>query len=176
MRVEDEVAFGCENLGVPAAEIEERVAWALEAVGLAAYRDRSPLLLSGGEKQRLAIASMLAMRPGVLVLDEPTASLDPAGKAAVFRVLQELRRRQDLTIVMATQEIERITRFADRVLVMHEGQIELDGPPARNPAAGAQARRVGDRCAADYGAGTPAVAAQPAALSVLWRGRRPSRN
>jgi energy-coupling factor transport system ATP-binding protein len=131
MRVEDEVAFGCENLGVPAAEIEERVAWALEAVGLAAYRDRSPLLLSGGEKQRLAIASLLAMRPGVLVLDEPTASLDPAGKAAVFRVLQELRRRQDLTIVMATQEIERITRFVDRVLVLHQGQIVLDGPPAK---------------------------------------------
>jgi len=130
MRVEDEVAFGPENLGVPAAEIEERVTWALEAVGLAAYRDRSPLLLSGGEKQRLAIAAMLAMRPRVLVLDEPTASLDPVGKAAVFRVLQELRRRQDITIFMATQEIERITRFADRVLVLHQGQIVLDGPPA----------------------------------------------
>jgi energy-coupling factor transporter ATP-binding protein EcfA2 len=129
MRVEDEVAFGPENLGVPAAEIEERVTWALEAVGLAAYRDRSPLLLSGGEKQRLAIAAMLAMRPRILVLDEPTASLDPAGKAAVFRVLAELRRRQDITIIMATQEIERIRRFADRVLVLHQGQIVLDGPP-----------------------------------------------
>ena len=131
MRVEDEVAFGPENLGVPTAEIEERVTWALEAVGLAGYRDRSPLLLSGGEKQRLAIAAMLAMHPRVLVLDEPTASLDPAGKAAVFRVLQELRRRQDITIFMATQEMERITRFADRVLVLHQGQIVLDGPPAR---------------------------------------------
>jgi energy-coupling factor transport system ATP-binding protein len=129
MRVEDEVAFGPENLGVPAAEIEERVTWALEAVGLAAYRDRSPVLLSGGEKQRLAIAAMLAMRPRILVLDEPTASLDPAGKAAVFRVLAELRRRQDITIIMATQEIERIRRFADRVLVLHQGQIVLDGPP-----------------------------------------------
>ncbi len=129
MRVEDEVAFGPENLGVPATEIEDRVTWALDAVGLGAYRDRSPLLLSGGEKQRLAIAAMLAMRPSVLVLDEPTASLDPAAKAAVFRVLQELRRRQDITILMATQDVERISRFVDRVLVLDGGKIVLDGPP-----------------------------------------------
>jgi energy-coupling factor transporter ATP-binding protein EcfA2 len=129
MRVEDEVAFGPENLGVPPAEIEERVAWALNAVGLTDYRDRSPLLLSGGEQQRLAIAAMLAMRPQVLVLDEPTASLDPAGKSAVFRVLAELRHRHDITIFMATQELERIGRFADRILVLHGGRIALDGPP-----------------------------------------------
>ena len=87
MRVEDEIAFGPENLGVPSGEIEERVTWALDAVGLAGYRDRSPLLLSGGEKQRVAIAAMLAMRPQVLALDEPTANLDPAGKAAIFNLL-----------------------------------------------------------------------------------------
>jgi energy-coupling factor transport system ATP-binding protein len=129
MRVEDEVAFGCENLGIAAAEIEERIAWALAAVGLAEYRDRSTLLLSGGEKQRVAIAAMLAMRPQVLVLDEPTASLDPAGKSAVFTVLAELRDRHEMTIVMATQELERIARFADRVVVLHGGQVGLDGPP-----------------------------------------------
>jgi energy-coupling factor transporter ATP-binding protein EcfA2 len=129
MRVEDEVAFGLENLGVPSAEMEDRVRWALDAVGLSDYRERSPLLLSGGEKQRVAIAAMLAMQPRVLVLDEPTASLDPAGKIAVFKVLQELRRRHDITIFMATQELERITRFADRVLVLHDGRIALDGPP-----------------------------------------------
>lgn len=129
MRVEDEVAFGCENLGIAPAEIAERVAWALAAVGLSDYRERSSLLLSGGEKQRVAIAAMLAMRPQVLVLDEPTASLDPAGKSAVFRVLAELRDRHEMTIVMATQELERIVRFADRVVVLHEGQIGLDGPP-----------------------------------------------
>ncbi len=129
MRVEDEVAFGCENLGIAPAEIEERVTWALAAVGLSDYRQRSSLLLSGGEKQRLAIAAMLAMRPQVLVLDEPTASLDPAGKAAVFKVLAELRDRHEITIVMATQELERIARFADRVIVLHQGQIGLDGPP-----------------------------------------------
>ncbi len=128
MRVEDEVAFGCENLGIAPAEIEERVTWALHAVGLADYRPRASLRLSGGEKQRLAIASMLAMRPQVLVLDEPTASLDPAGKSAVFKVLAELRERHAITIVMATQELERIARFADRVVVLHQGEIGLDGP------------------------------------------------
>ncbi|MEJ5198150.1 MAG: energy-coupling factor transporter ATPase [Anaerolineae bacterium] len=129
MRVEDEVAFGCENLGIAPAEIEERVTWALNAVGLSDYRERSSLLLSGGEKQRVAIAAMLAMRPQVLVLDEPTASLDPAGKAAVFKVLADLRDRHEITIVMATQELERIARFADRVIVLHQGQIGLDGSP-----------------------------------------------
>jgi energy-coupling factor transport system ATP-binding protein len=129
MRVEDEVAFGCENLGIAPAEIAERVTWALAAVGLAEYRERSTLLLSGGEKQRVAIAAMLAMRPQVLVLDEPTASLDPAGKSAVFKVLAELRDRHEMTIVMATQELERVARFADRVIVLHQGQIGLDGSP-----------------------------------------------
>jgi|YNPNPStandDraft_1061719.scaffolds.fasta_scaffold07785_2 energy-coupling factor transporter ATP-binding protein EcfA2 len=130
MRVEDEVAFGPENLGIPPAEIEARVTWALEAVGLSDYRDRSPLMLSGGEQQRVAIAAMLAMRPQVLVLDEPTANLDPAGKSAVFAVLSELAHKHQITIFMATQELERIARFADRVLVLHEGRIALDGAPA----------------------------------------------
>ncbi len=129
MRVEDEIAFGCENLGVSPAEIEERVTWALDAVGLAAYRERSTLHLSGGEKQRVAIAAMLAMRPQVLVLDEPTASLDPAGKSAVCNALADLADRHDITIFMATQELERVARLADRVVVLHQGRIGLDGPP-----------------------------------------------
>ncbi len=129
MCVEDEIAFGPENLGLPAAEIGERVAWALAAVGLAAYRERSPLHLSGGEKQRVAIAAMLAMRPEVLVLDDPTANLDPAGKATVFNVLAELARRQRLAVLVATQDLELAARLADRVLVLHEGRIGLAGPP-----------------------------------------------
>lgn len=129
MRVEDEVAFGPENLGTPPAEIETRVTWALQATGLAGYRDRSPLLLSGGEKQRVAIASMLAMRPQVLVLDEPTASLDPAGKSAVLKALLELRQSYQLTMFMATQELEQVAHYADRVLVLHEGRIALDDTP-----------------------------------------------
>lgn len=131
MRVEDEVAFGPENLGLDVAEIGRRVAWALDAVGLTAHRDRSPHLLSGGEKQRVAIAAMLAMRPRVLVLDEPTANLDPAGKSSVFNVLLRLARERQAAIVIATQEVERAARYADRVLVLHEGRIALDGSPAQ---------------------------------------------
>jgi energy-coupling factor transporter ATP-binding protein EcfA2 len=130
MRVEDEIAFGPENLGLPPAEIEERVTWALDAVGLSACRDRSPLRLSGGQKQRVAIAAMLAMQPRLLVLDEPTASLDPIGKVGVFNVLADLARERRLAVVMATQELEWVPRFADRVLVLHEGRIALEGAPA----------------------------------------------
>jgi energy-coupling factor transport system ATP-binding protein len=130
MRVEDELAFGPENLGVPTGEIEERVTWALDAVGLAGYRDRSPLLLSGGEKQRVAISAMLAMRPQVLALDEPTANLDPAGKAAIFNLLVRLARERQITIVLATQELERVARYAQRVVVLHDGAIALDDAPA----------------------------------------------
>jgi energy-coupling factor transporter ATP-binding protein EcfA2 len=129
MRVEDEIAFGPENLGVPSDEIEERVAWALDMVGLSACRARPPLLLSGGQKQRVAIAAMLAMQPRLLVLDEPTASLDPIGKVAVFSVLADLVRERRITVFMATQEMEWVPRFADRVLVLHEGRIALDGRP-----------------------------------------------
>ena len=130
MRVEDELAFGPENLGVPSGEIEERVTWALDAVGLAGYRDRSPLHLSGGEKQRLAIAAMLAMRPQVLALDEPTANLDPAGKAAIFNLLARLARERQITIVLATQELERVARCVQRVVVLHDGVVALDDTPA----------------------------------------------
>jgi energy-coupling factor transport system ATP-binding protein len=129
MRVEDEIAFGLENLGVPTEEIEERVTWALDAVGLAGYRDRSPLHLSGGEKQRVAIAAILAMRPQVLALDEPTANLDPAGKAAIFNLLARLACERQITIVLATQELERVARYAQRVVVLHDGVIALDDTP-----------------------------------------------
>ena len=128
-RVDDEIVFGPENLGVPPGEIAERLAWALHVTGLTDYRDRSPLLLSGGEKQRVAIAAVLAMRPQTLVLDEPTASLDPAGKAAIFGVLADLTRQHNMTVVMATQETERALRYADRILVLGDGVIALDGAP-----------------------------------------------
>lgn len=129
MRVEDEVAFGPENLGLPPDLIEQRVAWALAAVGLSSYRDRSPLLLSGGEKQRVAIAAMLAMQPELLALDDPTANLDPAGKLNVFSLLIGLVRRQGLAVLLATQDLELVARYADRVWVLHEGRIGLEGPP-----------------------------------------------
>jgi energy-coupling factor transporter ATP-binding protein EcfA2 len=129
MQVEDEIAFGLENIGLAAAEIDERIGWALDAVGLTGLRLRPPHSLSGGEKQRVAPAAVLAMQPRVLVLDEPTASLDPAGKAAVFDVLASLRDQRQITIFAATQEMERIAGYADRVLALHEGRIVMDGPP-----------------------------------------------
>ncbi|MCJ7737266.1 MAG: ATP-binding cassette domain-containing protein, partial [Anaerolineae bacterium] len=129
MTVEDEVAFGAESLGVPPAEIAERVDWALETVGMANYRRRSPLQLSGGQKQRVAIASVLAMHPRVLVLDEPTSGLDPVGKADVFRVVRELKLRHVVTIVMVEQNAEQIAEFSDRVVVLNEGVVALDGVP-----------------------------------------------
>jgi cobalt transport protein ATP-binding subunit len=130
MTVEDEVAFGPESLGVPRAEMQERVDWALSAVAMVPHRHRSPFHLSGGQKQRVAIAAMLAMLPRVLVLDEPTAGLDPAGKAEVFRVISELGRDRQMTIVLVEQESEKIAEFSDRVAVLHEGQIALTGSPA----------------------------------------------
>jgi energy-coupling factor transporter ATP-binding protein EcfA2 len=128
MRVEDEVAFGPENLGLARDEIDRRITWALEVTGLAGFRDRSPLRLSGGEKQRLAIASVLAMRPMGLVLDEPTASIDPGGKAAFFGLLERLARDECMAILVATQELEWVGRYAHRLLVLNDGRIALDGP------------------------------------------------
>ena len=129
MRVEDEVAFGPENLGLPREEIARRVTWALRAVGLEDFRHRSPLHLSGGEKQRLAIAAVLAMRPRILVLDEPTASLDPQGAAEVFATLRELQQTMPLTVVMATQNSEWVAEQADRLAVLDRGRIALIGSP-----------------------------------------------
>jgi energy-coupling factor transporter ATP-binding protein EcfA2 len=129
MRVEDEVAFGPENLGLPRDEIARRVTWALDAVGLAGFEERSPLQLSGGEKQRLAIAAVLAMQPRILVLDEPTASLDPVGTGEVFGLLREVRRTRDMTVVMATQDAEWVAEHADRLVVLDQGRIARSGSP-----------------------------------------------
>jgi len=130
MTVEAEIAFGLESLGMDPAEMAERVDWALAVVGMRELRDRSPFHLSGGQKQRTAIASILAMTPRILVLDEPTASLDPLGKSEVFSVVRELRRQQGMTIIMAEFESEHIAEFSDRILVLNQGQVELQGKPA----------------------------------------------
>ena len=128
MTVEDEVAFGPESLGLPREEIESRIRWALEVVGLLHLRHRSPAHLSGGQQRRLAIAAVLAMRPAVLVLDEPTAGLDPLGRRTVLAVLAELR-RQGATVIMATQDAEAAATLADRVIVLEAGRIALQGTP-----------------------------------------------
>ncbi|MBQ9369737.1 MAG: energy-coupling factor transporter ATPase [Clostridia bacterium] len=126
--IEDEIAFGPENLGVPREEIEERITYALEAVGMTQPRHHTPEKLSGGQKQRIAIASVLAMRPSTLVLDESTAMLDPKGRREVMEVIRELN-RQGITIVLITHYMEETVR-ADRVIVMSEGAVVMDGTPA----------------------------------------------
>ncbi|HLE27821.1 MAG TPA: ATP-binding cassette domain-containing protein [Anaerolineales bacterium] len=145
MTVEDEVAFGPESLGLPRETIAERVDWALRAVRMAApeYLERSPFHLSGGQKQRVALAAILAMRPEILVLDEPTAELDPLGKAEVFGVLAELRRAQGMTMVIVEQDVEELARLADRVAVLAEGRIVLEGPPREIFAQPARLRALG---------------------------------
>lgn len=130
MTVEAELAFGLENLAFEPAEIRERIEWAAATVGIGPLLARSPFHLSGGQKQRVAIASVLAMTPDVLVLDEPTTNLDPIGKSEVFAVVEELRRRHGMTIIMVEQDCERVAEFSDRVAVLANGCIELQGAPA----------------------------------------------
>lgn len=127
--VEEDVAFGPENLGLPPAEIRRRVDWALQVVGLSDLAQKPPHQLSGGQKQRVAIAGVLAMRPQIMVLDEPTAMLDPRSRTEVIRAVLDLRDRFDLTVVYITHLMEEVSR-ADRVLVMDAGRLVADGPPS----------------------------------------------
>ncbi len=127
--VEDDVAFGPENIGVPPAEIEERVRYALNAVGMAEFRQSSASRLSGGQKQRIAIAGALALHPKILVLDESTAMLDPRGRREVLEVVRALNRTDGITVVLITHFMEEAA-LADRVMVMDDGVLVLDGTPA----------------------------------------------
>ncbi len=129
MTVEDEVAFGLESLGLSSSEMEERIAWALEAVRLPGLRKRHPLQLSGGQKKRLAIATVLAMRPQVLVLDEPVTGLDPLGRHEVLSVIEKLKREGEATVVMVEQDAEAVMAWADRVVIMERGRLVLEGSP-----------------------------------------------
>lgn len=124
--VEEDVAFGPENLGVPPEEIRERVAQALEKVGMTAYRGQAPSMLSGGQKQRIAIAGVLAMQPDCIVLDEPTAMLDPKGRAEVMATIHELNEKEGITIVLITHFMEEAVT-ADRVMVIDRGVLQMDG-------------------------------------------------
>ncbi len=130
MTVEDEVAFGLENLGLDPNEIERRVRWALETSGLRGLENEFPPNLSGGQKQRLAIAAVFAMRPAVLVLDEPTSQLDPLGREEVLGLLSLLRREYGITVVLVEHHSDYILRHADRILVMNRGRIVLNGTPS----------------------------------------------
>ena len=126
--VEEDVAFGPENLGVPTAEIRRRVDDALAAVGMEKFAQHAPHLLSGGQKQRVAIAGILAMEPECIVLDEATAMLDPAGRREVIDTVLRLNRERGITVVLITHHMAEAER-ADRVIVMNDGQVAMDGRP-----------------------------------------------
>lgn len=129
--VADEIAFGQEGLGLPPSEIEARMRSVLALVGLEGLEERVPRTLSGGEQKRLALASVLAMQPRLLVLDEPTSGLDPRGRHQVLAAIDRLRRESSwgMTVVMATQDAEAAARFADRIALLREGRIVLEGAP-----------------------------------------------
>ena len=126
--VEEDVAFGPENLGVPSADIRRRVDEALAAVGMDAFTRHAPHLLSGGQKQRIAIAGIIAMAPQCIVLDEATAMLDPAGRREVLATIETLHRDMGITVVLITHHMDEAI-LADRVVVMNEGRVAMDGTP-----------------------------------------------
>ena len=126
--VEEDVAFAPENLGVPPAEIRRRVDDALKAVDMYDYREHAPHLLSGGQKQRVAIAGVIAMQPRCIVLDEPTAMLDPIGRKDVLRTIKTLNRERGVTVVLITHHMDEAAQ-ADRLIVMAKGKVVADGAP-----------------------------------------------
>ena len=126
--VEEDVGFGPENLGVPTDEICQRVEESLKAVGMIEYRHHSPNKLSGGQKQRVAIAGVVAMEPKCIVLDEPTAMLDPVGRKEVLKTVQKLRKQKHVTVILITHYMEEVVD-ADRIFVMDHGRIVMEGTP-----------------------------------------------
>ena len=126
--VEEDVGFGPENLGVPTDEIWQRVEDSLKAVGMISYRHHSPNKLSGGQKQRVAIAGVIAMKPRCIVLDEPTAMLDPNGRKEVLRTVEELRKKEKVTVIPITHYMEEVID-ADKVFVMDHGHVVMEGTP-----------------------------------------------
>ena len=127
--VEDELLYGLENFDVPKSEIEARVQQAMDDMGIAELRDRSIAGLSGGQKQKVAIAAILALRPQVLVLDEPTAELDPASSLNVFTLLKRYAEEHGTTVIVVEQKIALLSDFADRLLIVDKGAIRFDGAP-----------------------------------------------
>lgn len=127
-----DVAFGPRNLGLEGDELEERVRYGLEMMELdyKTYKDRSPFNLSGGEKRRVAMAGILAMRPEVVILDEPTAGMDPAGRRRLMGQIERLHREENLTVILVTHNMEEVSRLAERLFVFSKGQLVLQGTPS----------------------------------------------
>lgn len=126
--VEEDVAFAPENMGVPPKEIRERVDYALDAVNMSEFKEHAPHMLSGGQKQRIAIAGVLAMKPDILVMDEPTAMLDPSGRREIMETVKKLNKNEGMTVVMITHFMEEAAQ-ADRVVIIDHGRILMDGTP-----------------------------------------------
>lgn len=141
--VEDEMLFGMENFGVPHDQIEQRLVQTLETVGIADLRHREIATLSGGQKQKVAIAAILAMDPRVLVLDEPTAALDPAATQLVYDTLRRINRERGVTVVVMEQKVAMLSEYCDRVMVMDAGKIVFSGAPHEVFAHGEELRRIG---------------------------------
>lgn len=129
LTVEEEIAFGLQNLGVPRGEMEERVKEVLDLVGLTGLEDRAPIDLSGGQQQRLSIGSVLAMYPKVLILDEPTSNLDPLGKQEVFSIVSKLNKEKGVTVIVVEHEVEWLAEFSDEIIFLNGGEIVASGPP-----------------------------------------------
>ena len=127
--VEEDVAFAPENLGVPSDEIRRRVDDALKAVGMYEYREHAPHLLSGGQKRRVAIAGVIAMEPKVLILDEPTAGLDPVGVESILGNIRDYHKAQNATIILVSHSMEEVARSVDRLVVVNDGKIPFQGAP-----------------------------------------------
>lgn len=125
MNVEDEIAFGLENLGFSLEEMEERIKWATKITEIGHLLDKSPLSISGGQKQRVALAAILALKPKVLLLDEPTTMLDPLGKEAMFSILEYMKKNEDMTIILATHEIERVIDITDKFVLIYNGELKF---------------------------------------------------
>jgi energy-coupling factor transporter ATP-binding protein EcfA2 len=141
LSVERDVAFGPENLGLPRSETRKRVDWALEVTGISGLRYRAPYELSGGQQQRAAIAAVLAMKPAVMVLDEPTSFLDPKSAVDILKVVHDLNKTLGMTIVLVEHRLDLASQYADRVIIMDKGETILDGKPSE--VLGEKARLIG---------------------------------
>ena len=131
LSIEKDVAFGLENLGVNREDIRKRVDWALKQVGIYDLRERSPHEVSGGQQQRVAIASVLAMRPELIVLDEPTSFLDPLSAEKIFKVIHKLNTKLGITVVLVEHRLDLTAKYASRIIIMDKGKICLDGKPRK---------------------------------------------
>jgi energy-coupling factor transporter ATPase len=131
LSVEKDVAFGLENFALPRDELRKRVDWALKMTGISNLGERPPHELSGGQQQRVAIASVLAMRPDIMILDEPTSFLDPVGAQKIFKVINELNKNLGITIILVEHRLDLASKYANQVMVMDEGRVVLNGIPRK---------------------------------------------